>query len=76
MNAGHFSFSNKDYWLFIVFGAIVLAGGVKNVRAREGVTWVRLGRVIRYSADEVVTQGWICILVGVALLILGVVNLI
>lgn len=75
MSAGHFAFSSNDYWFLLALGAILLAGGVKKVRAREAVAWVRWGRVIRYSGEEVVVHGGIAILIGAALLISGLVGL-
>lgn len=71
------NFFNVDQsWFFLAFGILVMIGGVKAVITRTGRTRSKGGHVMHYSGKEAVIRGWIGVVVGMAAVIFGVVNLI
>ncbi|ULU24954.1 hypothetical protein [Dyella terrae] len=69
-------FNRDDGWFWLVFGIIALVSGAKGVLKRELRTRSKGGRVTTYSGRDAVIHGWIGVLIGVAALIFGFVNLI
>jgi hypothetical protein len=68
-------FSDKENYFFILVGIICLVGGLRGVLTRRGRTRSKGGYVKHYSGKGAVIQGVIGILLGIAAIAFGAVNL-
>lgn len=68
-------FTGNGNWLFIAVGLIFLAGGARDVITRQRRSRGKRGRVTHYSGKDAVIGGCIGMIVGAAMVAVGVVDL-
>jgi len=71
----HNGFDRSDNWFFVVTGAVFLWGGLRGVITKEGRTRSKGGHVTHYAGKAAVRRGLVGIVIGIAVMAFGAVNL-
>jgi hypothetical protein len=70
------NFTESQNWFFVFFGVVTLIGSARAVITRQGRTRSKGGHVTPYSGRGAVVRGCVGIVVGAAVLVFGIVNLV
>ena len=69
-------FTESQNWFFVFVGVISVMGSARAVITRQERTRSKGGHVTHYSGRDAVVRGCIGVVVGVAVAVFGIVNLI
>ncbi len=71
----HNGFDRSGNWFFVLMGAVFLWGGLHGVIKKEGRARSKGGHVTHYTGKAAVRWGLAGIVVGIALMAFGAINL-